>query len=283
MAQALEVFRANSLEARRLAEQNILVERHLVEEKAEAALLEQSLKHERDLNAQQRKFVSLVSHEFRTPLAIIDGKAQQLIRKSDKIAPDKRNDHLEKIREAVNRLIGLMESVLSSARLEAGTIELRPTNMDLRTLVHEACDNQQDISSRHEIKVDIGDLPRHYVGDPKLLHQVIANLLSNAVKYSPSSNLVDVKGSINEGHVEISVRDYGVGVPADEAPKLFQRFFRASTSAGIQGTGIGLNLVKALVDMHGGKIDFTSIEGEGSTFTIRLPHDETTSSITDVA
>ena len=271
MARALEVFRQNSLEARRLAEENLDVERRLAEEKAEAAMLEQSLEHEKELNAQQRRFVSLVSHEFRTPLAIIDGQAQRMIRKGDNVTVDKRAVSLEKIRGAVVRVTDLMESVLSSASLEAGSIAFNPTPMDLRALVKRVCENQQEISSTHRINMDIEALPEAYLGDPKLLNQVGTNLLSNAVKYSPEADRVDVTGKVTDDGLEIAVRDYGVGIPEDELPKLSQRFFRASTSTGIQGTGIGLNLVKSLVDMHDGTLEVTSIQGEGSTFTVKLP------------
>ena len=272
MARALEIFRRNSLEARRLAEENLDVERRLAEEKAEAVILEQSLQHEKELGAQQRRFVSLVSHEFRTPLAIIDGQAQRLIRRGDKATADQRADWLNKIRTSVVRLTDLMESILSSSSLEAGSIAFQPTSMDLRALVRRACENQQEISSKHRIDVDIDALPEAYLGDPKLLHQVATNLLSNAVKYSPDADRVDVIGRLKADGVEIAVRDFGVGIPKDELPKLSQRFFRASTSNGIQGTGIGLNLVKALVELHEGVMEVSSVEGKGSTFTIKLPH-----------
>jgi len=271
VAQAIEVFRVKSLEARHLAQQNIEVERRLVAEQTEAEFLAKSLKREKEVNAQQRQFVAMVSHEFRTPLAIIDGIAQRVIRKGDKLTTDDRNDAMSKSRGSVARLISLIENFLSAARLEAGSIELTPAPMDLQALVQEACDNQQQISDNHEIKVEIEALPQDFVGDAKLLRHVIANLLSNAVKYSPHSSLVEVMGAVDHEHAVIAVRDHGVGIPQDEISKLFERFFRASTSLGIAGTGLGLNLVKAVVDLHGGDLSVTSVEGESSTFKIKLP------------
>jgi len=273
MARALEVFRQNSLEARRLADENLDVERRLAEEKVEAAFLEHSLEKEKELNAQQRRFVSLVSHEFRTPLAIIDGHAQRLVRRGDTATIDQRTTALEKVRDAVARLTGLMESVLSSASLEAGSIAFKPAPMDLKALLRKACEGQQEISSKHKINMDIEALPERYLGDSKLLHQIAANLLSNAVKYSPQADRVDVTSRSTNDGFEFAVRDFGVGIPKDEVPKLCQRFFRASTSTGIQGTGIGLNLVRALIEMHGGVMEITSAEGEGSTFTVKLPNE----------
>ena len=249
MAQSLVVFRSNARD------------------------LKSSLEKERELNGQQRQFVSLVSHEFRTPLAIIDGMAQRLIRRGEKTPVDQRVIILEKVRNAVIRLTGLMESVLSSASLESGSVNFSPASVDLRELVQKACESQQEISSAHTIINDINALPETYQGDQKLLHQVVTNLLSNAVKYSPNADHVEVTGRSTEDGVEIAVRDFGLGIPEDELPKLCQRFFRASTSTGIQGTGIGLNLVKAFVKMHGGILEVRSAEGEGSTFSVRLPRD----------
>jgi signal transduction histidine kinase len=234
--------------------------------------LEVALDAERQTNAMQRRFVSMVSHEFRTPLAIIDGQAQRLIKRDDKFTSDRRKASLEKVRNAVRRLTNLMESVLSSASLEAGSIAFAPASMDLRALVQQACAAQQEVSQSHRINADIDALPEIYTGDPKLLFQVMANLLSNAVKYSPDADRVDVSGKSTGEGLEISVRDFGIGIPENELPKISKRFFRASTSSGIQGTGIGLNFVKALIEMHSGTMEISSEVDEGSTFTVKLPH-----------
>ena len=234
--------------------------------------LEAALDAERQTNAMQRRFVSMVSHEFRTPLAIIDGQAQRLIKHDDRFTSDQRKTSLEKVRGAVRRLTNLMESVLSSASLEAGSIAFTPASMDLRALVLQACVAQQEISQSHRINADIDALPEVYTGDPKLLFQVMTNLLSNAVKYSPDADRIDVSGESTGDGLEISVRDFGVGIPENELPKISDRFFRASTSSGIQGTGIGLNFVKALIEMHSGAMEITSKIDEGSTFTVKLPH-----------
>ncbi len=242
------------------------------EKKVQVDRLEESLEKERNLNALQRRFVSMVSHEFRTPLAIVDGKAQRLIKKGDGIAADARGEDLKKIRVAVGRLVDLMETMLSSAKLEAGTIEMDPAGFDLQQLVREICENQREIAPDAMIVTDIDKLPRHCWGDEKLLRQAILNIVTNAVKYSPDGKRIDVTGRSTDGRVSIAIRDHGVGIPESELPDLFSAYFRASTSTGIAGTGVGLSLVKAFVDMHGGDIEVVSTVGEGSTFTIVLPH-----------
>ncbi len=235
------------------------------------ASLEDALINEKTINETQRQFVSLVSHEFRTPLAIIDGQAQRIIRKIDKMSRDDIKTSMGKCRSGVARLIGLIESVLSSSRLEAGAIAFNPGPCGLVELLVDVARGQEGIDASHQIVLDIETLPDHVVADEKLMRQILTNLLSNAVKYSPGASTVWVVGHQDGADVVIAVRDQGVGIPEKEIKKLFSRFFRASTSSGIAGTGIGLHLVKQLVEMHGGSISVTSIAGQGTTFTIRLP------------
>ena len=248
MARALEVFRVN------------------------AQALQQSLEKERELNGLQRQFVSMVSHEFRTPLAIIDGNAQRLQRRPGKASPERISKMVTTIRKSVLRLTDLMESVLSAARLEDGKIKFDPAPFDLGDMVADICRNYDELSESHTIVTDLDGLPATFVGDIKLLRQVISNLVSNAVKYSPDSPMVRVVGKEDdEGAVVISVEDEGIGIPSAELDKLSERFFRASTSTGIPGSGIGLHLVRHLVDLHHGAMTVESEVGKGSVFKIRLP------------
>ncbi|MGI9498585.1 MAG: PAS domain-containing sensor histidine kinase [Geminicoccaceae bacterium] len=235
--------------------------------------LETALAREREINGLQRQFVSMVSHEFRTPLAIIDGNAQRLMRRLPELAPERTNEALQKVRRSVKRLTELMESVLNAARLEEGQITYEPGTCNLTDLIREICDSYLEIYPDRPIQVDIDKLPDQIVADPKLIHQVVSNLTSNAVKYSPAGTTIWVKGQEDErsGCAIISVRDEGVGIPEAEVSRLCDRFFRASTSTGVVGTGIGLHLAQHFVALHGGTIEVESREGEGSTFTVRLP------------
>jgi len=234
--------------------------------------LETALQKERELSGLQRQFVSMVSHEFRTPLAIIDGNAQRLERKRASITEEKLGGMLAKIRTSVLRMTDLMESILSSSRLEDGKIKCEPADCDIANLLRDISGAYRELNTRYAIIDDIGDLPPTITADEKLLRQIFSNLLSNAVKYAPEGTSVRLTAHRgDQDDVVISVRDQGVGIPEQELEKLFQRFFRASTSTGIPGTGIGLHLVKHLVEMHGGEIDVKSRPGEGATFLVRLP------------
>lgn len=239
--------------------------------KQRAEELKQALAKEKELNELQRQFVSMASHEFRTPLAIIDSAAQRLIRNAAKIEADDVRRRVEKIRSAVGRMTQLMESTLVAAKLESGTPNIAIEPCDISALVRETCDAQQDIASRHKIALEIGDIPQTIKADAAAIGQIVTNLLSNAIKYAPDAPDIEVKAVRDGDFVALSFRDFGVGIDEDEIPKMFQRFFRARTSAGIAGTGIGLNLVKTLVELHGGSIKVESKLGEGSLFTVRLP------------
>jgi len=235
--------------------------------------LKEALSKEKKLSELQRQFVSMASHEFRTPLAIIDTTAQRLksrvIKKN--LTPEDTVQRVEKIRSAVQRMTRLMESTLAAARIQEGKLKIEIESCDIGEVVREACTRQQDIASKHTISCNLAELPKIIQADTGSLEQIFTNLLSNAVKYAPNAPDIEVKAFAEDDHVVISVRDYGLGIDADDLQSMFERFFRAKTSTGISGTGIGLNLVKMLVEEHGGTVDVESKKGEGSTFTVRLP------------
>ena len=277
---ALEAFQARRAEHKLASYQEHLedlVAKRTDELEKQTLRLEQALDKERELRMLQRQFVSMVSHEFRTPLAIIDGCTQRLKRRIDSMPREKIDKAHDQIARSVRRLLHLMERTLSAAQLEAGSIATNLETCGIKELIEEVCNEHQEISKQHQIVVEVTSLPDIILADDKLLRQVFANLLSNAVKYSPEGRLVWVEGTTEDGHAVIAVRDQGVGIPEEELPKLFERFFRASTSTGIPGTGIGLNFVKHLIELHGGKIEVATKAGEGTVFTVRLPIDGPTS------
>jgi len=250
-----------------------LVDEHTAMLEKQAIRLQKALRRERDANELHRKFVTMTSHEFRTPLAIIDGEARRIFRRAEMIDQEEIATRMRKIRNAVDRMTRLMESILTVARLEAGKILIEPVACDPRETLTECCEIQREISPHFEIVLECADMEPMIVVDPATLEQVVTNLLSNAVKYSVNSPRIEVRGWTETPDVVIQVRDFGVGIDAEDLPKIFDRFFRAKTAGGIAGTGIGLNLIKTLIEQHEGTICATSVEGEGSTFALRLPID----------
>ncbi|MHA1165205.1 MAG: ATP-binding protein, partial [Alphaproteobacteria bacterium] len=239
--------------------------------KAKAEELNEALGKEKELNEIQRQFVSMASHEFRTPLAIIDSAAQRILRKVETLTPQDTTKRVEKIRSAVGRMTQLMESTLDAARIEEGKIDIEISECDIRYVILEVEMHQIEISPNHNISCDLKDLPDSIQGDQGAFNQIFSNLISNAVKYSPDATDINLRGWTEDEFAVIEVKDHGLGIDEHDLPKMFQRFFRAETSTGIAGTGIGLNLVKTLVELHDGSIDVQSEKGTGSVFTVRLP------------
>ncbi|ANM11177.1 sensor histidine kinase protein [Rhizobium sp. N324] len=233
--------------------------------------LDRLLAHERQVNALQRQFVAMASHEFRTPLAIIDAAAQRLCRSTTNVSGDYVHEKAGVIRSAVVRMVDLMESILASGRLETGQITLKRSEGDLKALLVTCCDRQRQLSRSHMFHLDLEPIPDRLTFDRSAMEQVFTNLISNAVKYSPNAPDIHVRARVDEKTVEISIADSGIGMDADDLPKLFQPYYRARSATGIAGTGIGLNVVKQVVELHGGTVGLTSELGKGTSFTILLP------------
>ncbi|MBJ3783171.1 sensor histidine kinase [Devosia sediminis] len=232
---------------------------------------EAALEHERQISRLHRAFTSVVSHQFRTPLTIIDASAQRMLRRGAAMTQDEVISRATKIRKACQRLTRLMESTLNAARLEQGEITFHPRPCDLQQVVATVVDMQpEDDQSR--IVLALEDLPRLVMADTALLEQAIHNLISNGLKYSAPNSQVLVRGRREANDVIISVVDNGVGIPADEIPFITERFFRARTAQGIAGTGIGLHFVSQIMDLHGGRIEVSSAEGKGSTISLVFPY-----------
>jgi len=236
-----------------------------------AAALQSALERERETTNAYRNFVSMVSHQFRTPLAILDSSAQRILRRGASLTEDELYSRIQKIRNAGSRLTRLVESVLNAAKLDEGRIELNPEPCDLVSLVMDIGERQSELNSHSTIRFQVPEQPVQVYCDTMLIEQVVINLLSNAVKYSGEQPVVEITIWTEGARAFCSVRDWGIGIPPDEMPKIFDRFYRARTASGIAGTGIGLNFAQRIMHLHGGEIQVKSNEAEGSLFTFDLP------------
>ncbi|CDN52569.1 PAS/PAC sensor signal transduction histidine kinase [Neorhizobium galegae bv. officinalis bv. officinalis str. HAMBI 1141] len=236
--------------------------------------LDRLLQHERGINALQRRFVGMISHEFRTPLAVIDGAAQRLTRTKTAVTPQFLEGKALQIKGAVARMVELMESILAAGRLETGTIAINKQASSLSAILRQCIASRAELSKSHTISHNLDAIPALQMIDRDAIERVFSNLLSNAVKYSPAGSNIHVSGWKDGGRVVVSVTDSGIGMDADDLPKLFEPYFRARSATGIAGTGIGLNIVKEIVELHGGSISVRSILGRGTTFTVDLPFEE---------
>ena len=263
MAQATVVFRNNAIELMR--SQRMLAR--------QAALLEEQLANEQRLALMQRNFVSMASHEFRTPLTIIDGHARRLDKIKETVKPAEIGERAGKVRSAVLRMTHLIDNLLNSSRLIDGGAGLYfdPAEMDMTALLQEVCQLHREMVPGPQITERFADVPVRMVGDAKLLFQVFSNLLSNAIKYSPGGGTIEVAAETTADEVVVAISDHGIGIPPSDLDRLFERYHRGGNVSGIVGTGVGLYLVKMAVDLHHGSVEVHSKEGEGSRLTIRLP------------
>lgn len=236
--------------------------------------LEESLARETGLRELYKGFVSMVSHQFRTPLSIIDASAQRIIRRGRQMTEEEIHERAGKIRAAVLRLTRLVSSTLNAAKMDAGQIDVDIRRCDLAKLIVEACERQKETSPNRIFHIELEHLPAWTSCDPLLIDQVVANLLSNAVKYSSPPHSIDVSAEVDHQQVRIRVSDRGVGIPEEERHKLFERFFRARTAVGVEGTGIGLHVARTIARMHGGDVDAFAREGGGSIFVLTIPREE---------
>ena len=236
--------------------------------------LNRLLDHEREVNALQRRFVVMTSHEFRTPLTVIDAAAQRLTRTTAAMTPDYISEKATKIRDAVSRMVGVMESILAAGQLETGTLSITRRACPIRDLIEGCAARASEISPAHRICVDVARLPDTMLLDREAMERVFSNLLSNAVKYMPQGGEVRITADVADGMAVIHVIDRGIGMDAEDVPRIFDPYFRARSARGIAGTGIGLNIAREIVKLHGGSIDVSSVIGQGTTFHVILSVDD---------
>lgn len=227
---------------------------------------ELALKRESEAKDQLRQFLSMVSHEFRTPLAIIDSAAQMLTLKAEKCDPGML-PRLGGIRGAVGRLVDLIDTCLADEQLESGRLVLHEQAVDVVPMLETIRDHQSALGRR--IALSAVPVPPVWA-DPGLLTLALNNLIGNAVKYSPDDTVVDVTVTSWHDGVAVRVVDRGIGIPADDLPRIFERFHRATNAVGVSGSGIGLHMVRQIVELLGGSITVDSSVGAGSAFTVRL-------------
>ncbi|NEO30555.1 MAG: PAS domain S-box protein [Symploca sp. SIO3C6] len=237
------------------------------------AEMRKALAKERELSELRSSFVSLVSHEFRTPLTTILSSSELLQRYNHKLSDEKKFNHHYRIRSAVMLMTQLLDEVLTIGKAEAGQLRCEPTLMDLLAFCTEVVDSMQiGANNKHKLTLEVFGEPTEVQMDEKLLRHILTNLLSNAIKYSHEGGEIEFDLTYNYSDVVFIIKDSGIGIPQKELENLFDAFRRASNVGTIQGTGLGLAIVKRCVDLHKGKIFVESEVGLGTTFTVTLPY-----------
>jgi PAS domain S-box-containing protein len=244
----------------------------ITERRQAEEVLRQALTKEKELGDLKTRFVSMASHEFRTPLATILALVETLSAYRHKLPEEQIDERFDKIKDQVGHLKDIMEDVLLLARMQARRVEFNPVKVDLDALARSVLDefaSRPDV--KHRLEYTIGESNQEVMLDRKLMRQIISNLVSNAIKYSPEGRVVRIGLQYADGELILKISDEGIGIPEADLPHLFEPFHRAANVGTISGTGLGLVITKEATELHGGTITVESQQGAGTTFIIRIP------------
>lgn len=248
------------------------ITRDITERKQVERDIRKALTKEKELNELKTRFISMASHEFRTPLTTILASAESLEHYQSKWDDAKKRTVLQRIQSAAKHMTRLLNDVLTLGKAEAGKLEINPVQLNLPEFCTDLVEELQlSEGNQQRISLQLVDLCTEIWGDEKLLRHILVNLLSNALKYSPTNQVVQFHVSCCENQVTFQIQDQGIGIPPEDKKRLFESFYRATNVGIISGTGLGLTIVKRAVDACGGTITVSSAVGSGTTFTVSLP------------
>lgn len=217
----------------------------------------------------------MTSHAFKALLAVVDGNAQRLMVQADQLTPHELRDRSQRIRSAVRGMLQLVDEWAGIARSSVETQQFRfePGAIDLIAILREVCELQRELVPEAQIHLQLGVEPLRIWGDAILLRQVFGNIVANAVRYSGDPADVTVRlGRVEAAEVTVLIEDCGIGIPLEERANVFEPYYRCSNAVGVVGQGLGLYVVKKLLDLHGGAVTLCDRAGyPGTTFTVRLP------------
>jgi PAS domain S-box-containing protein len=270
--QAEEKLRNYSSELeKQVKDRTLILEEAIQELEKTKRDLNTALDKEKELNELKSRFVSMASHEFRTPLTTMKSSLSLVTKYGEQNDTENQAKHVSKIKTAINNLTDILNDFLSVGKLEEGGLENMPEAMNLRIFISDV------VTEMNGMTINGQRLIHKYAGienallDKKLLKNILFNLISNAIKFSPEGGEIEINGQVNETSVKISVKDNGIGISKEDQKHLFERFFRGHNAIHIQGTGLGLSIVSKYVELMNGSLDFTSAENKGTAFTIIIP------------
>lgn len=233
--------------------------------------LKESLDKEKELNELKSRFVSMASHEFRTPLSTIVSSAAIISRYNKEDQDDSRQKHVKRIKSAVANLTGILNDFLSLSKLEEGRVDSTFTSFKILELCHDVGEEVQGLLKEEQQILHTHEGEDEIISDQRILKNILFNIISNAIKYSAAGTTITCQTSMGESDLDITISDQGIGIPENEQKYLFNRFFRASNVETIQGTGLGLNIVKEYIELLNGSVSFKSESGVGTTFYLSIP------------
>jgi PAS domain S-box-containing protein len=271
-----EMRRLNAELEAKVEERTVILKEALQRLEQSQQELSEALDKERELNEIKSRFVSMASHEFRTPLSTVLSSASLLGKYTTTEEEPKRTRHIEKIKASVKQLNDLLEDFLSLGKLDEGKVNTNLDYFNLHELVEDTIEEMKGVLKDQQQIVYNKNGNETIQSDKKLVRNVLINLISNAVKFSNERATIHLNSQVNDKKAIISVHDEGIGISPEDQPHLFTSFFRGKNALNIQGTGLGLHIVKRYLDLLGGDVTLESDLGKGTsiTFTIPVKHDE---------
>jgi PAS domain S-box-containing protein len=270
--QAEEKLKNYSAELEKQVKNRTLILEEAVEELEKTKKnLNKALEKEKELNELKSRFVSMASHEFRTPLTTMMSSLSLITKYGEKEDKESQQKHVGKIKNSINMLTDILNDFLSVSKLEEGKVENMPEEFNLKSFIAEIISEMKTMAKKGQ------EIIQHHHGnevvlvDKKLLRNVLFNLISNAIKFSPTDMPVIIETHVLITSITIAVIDNGIGIPKTDQKHLFERFFRGHNATHIQGTGLGLNIVTRYMELMNGNISCESIENKGTTFTLTIP------------
>ncbi|HEY9692912.1 MAG TPA: PAS domain-containing sensor histidine kinase [Oculatellaceae cyanobacterium] len=245
----------------------------LTEKKQAEVELIKALQKEQELNELKSSFISIASHEFRTPLTSIMLSIELMQKFSKNWSEEKRNETFNRMKTRIKSLSYFIDDVLVISKAESPFEQFNPKYLNLKIICDQIVEEIQNTSNTHKIIFNSKKFPDlyYYYVDENLLCHILSNLLSNAIKYSPQASTVDFEIEEQSEQLIFKITDYGIGIPVEDQKLLFNSFYRASNAMEIPGTGLGLSIVKKMVELHGGQIDLESKLKVGTTFKVSIP------------
>lgn len=255
----------------KVEERTLILKEALSELEHSQLNLSEALDKEKELNEIKSRFVAMASHEFRTPLSTILSSAALVSKYSQADEQEKRDRHIKRIKDAVKHLNDLLEDFLSLGRLEEGKVQVNPEPVELDAFLEEIIEEMKTVISNHQQISVSCDSEGVFNSDKKLLKNILLNLLSNASKFSAEDATVWINARYRNKKLVLSVKDEGIGISEEDRPYLFTSFFRGRNAINIQGTGLGLHIVKRYVELMNGQISLESHLNEGTLISLELP------------
>lgn len=268
------ILKLNQELENKVEERTKVLHEALLELESSKEQLSQALASEKELNDMKSRFVTMASHEFRTPLSTILSSISLVNKYGTGENSEKIEKHVQRIKSAVTNMTLILNDFLSAEKLEEGKIIIRVEEGDIAALTKEVLNEVRGILKPGQKLDHLHEGAANAYFDKQILRNILLNLISNAIKFSLENKVISIRTAVNDAEIKITVADQGIGIPKEEQEHLFERFFRSKNATNIQGTGLGLNIVSKYLEVMDGQIEFSSELDKGTTFNISIPNNK---------